>query len=64
MRYKDDEVICFRMTRGQALAHDLLRCRCGHRPNNHFNWKLRPCAHCNCEAYHELAVVGDIVPPK
>lgn len=44
------------MTHDQALALGLLRCECGHPPNNHFDFDKRPCAHCRnpkCEEYRE-----------
>jgi hypothetical protein len=49
------------MTRADALRLGLLTCRCGHPDNNHFDWKDRSCAHCNCERYDERPRVGKFV---
>ena len=51
----------FKFTRREALELDLLICKCGHRPNNHFNWNKKSCAHCECKEYMELPAVGKIV---
>lgn len=45
----------FRMTKEQAMALGLLTCTCGHPENNHFEHGKRPCAHCECEKYIEVA---------
>lgn len=41
------------MTRDQMLKLGLLRCTCGHPPNNHFDQGECPCAHCPCKSYDE-----------
>jgi len=48
-----DEQIQFVMTRAQAQALGILKCACGHPENNHFNYGVRPCAHCNCNEFRE-----------
>lgn len=45
------------MTRAQALALGILRCECGHPPNNHFGHGTQPCAHCACKKYRERVVL-------
>ncbi len=57
----DENVLTLVMTRAEALSCDLLRCACGHRPNNHFDHGNGPCAHCKCTAYRERPVVGKLV---
>ena len=42
----------------QAEALGILKCKCGHPPNNHFDFDERPCAHCDCKGYE-----GKIVLP-
>lgn len=52
--------ITVEMSRDQALALDLLWCRCGHRPNNHFEWDKKVCAHCpagKCQGYEEVILL-------
>lgn len=43
------------MTKEQAMALGLLTCTCGHPENNHFEGSNRPCAHCDCKKYTEVA---------
>ena len=45
------------LTREQALALGVLRCECGHLPNNHFLDSTLACAHCACKCYSERVVV-------
>lgn len=54
------ERVTISYTRDQAQALGLLTCKCGHPPNNHFNFSAQeqPCAHCSCRAYHEVARGG------
>lgn len=34
----------------QAAKLNIVFCgNCGHRPNNHFQWDKKPCAHCKCQ---------------
>lgn len=56
-----NRTLTFRMSRTQALRADLLVCRCGHRPNNHFEHDKKPCAHCQCKSYDERASIGRLV---
>ena len=53
--------ITIEFTRRQALELDLLACKCGHRPNNHFDFRKRPCAHCNCKEYDEVVTAGKYI---
>lgn len=42
------------MTLQQALMLDLIFCKnCGYRPNNHFDFGERVCAHTKCTGYKE-----------
>ncbi len=54
-------VIRFEMPRKIALELGLLTCTCGHPENNHFDWKLEPCAHCECKEYTEIPRAGKLV---
>lgn len=53
--------ITITFTRDSALALNLLVCRCGHPPNNHFGFDKQPCAHCKCEGYQEIARGGGVI---
>jgi hypothetical protein len=53
MSERDPQEFTITMTRAQALALGLLRCSCGHPPNNHFDFNERACAHCPCKRYDE-----------
>jgi hypothetical protein len=44
-----------------ALELDLVWCKCGHRPNNHFEWGKRPCAHCNCKQFRMELSRGELI---
>lgn len=44
-----------------ALKYGLILCACGHPPNNHFEFRDRPCAFCDCKAYVMKARVGELV---
>lgn len=57
MARKRKDVLSVVMTRGEALALGILRCSCGHPPNNHFDHGKSPCAHCDCQAYDEQVVL-------
>lgn len=54
----------FKLTREEALKFDLLVCSCGHRPNNHFDFGSKSCAHCKCKKYDERPRIGKIVKPN
>lgn len=58
---KPNPTITIKMTRFQALSMDLLICKCGHRVNNHFDFKKNACAHCDCEEYVERARFGLVI---
>ena len=59
--------ITITFTRKQALALDLVRCKCGHRVNNHFHFENHepstPCSHCDCKQYNEIVPVGKLQKP-
>ncbi len=38
-----------KLTYEEALYLGIVYCKCGHPPNNHFDIKDRPCAHCSCK---------------
>jgi len=42
------------ITQGQAEQLDIVFCKCGHRPNNHFSFDGKPCAHCTCKKYRQV----------
>lgn len=42
------------LTQAQAEALGIVACRCGHRPNNHFDHGKRPCAFCKCKVYRQI----------
>ncbi len=55
-----------RLTREEALQQGLLTCECGHPINNHFDFsaldrKYKPCAHCKCKDYKEVARIGELI---
>ncbi|MHA2280191.1 MAG: hypothetical protein ACXAC5_04885 [Promethearchaeota archaeon] len=50
--------ITIELTREEALSLGLLVCKCGHPPNNHFSFDNKPCAHCKCVEYKEIARKG------
>jgi hypothetical protein len=54
----------FKFSRDEALKLDLLICSCGHRPNNHFDFDKKSCAHCKCEKYEEQPRLGKIIKNK
>lgn len=39
------------LTQKQAEMLGIVWCSCGHRPNNHFQWGKKSCAHCDCKKY-------------
>jgi len=53
-----------KLTRNEALKFDLLVCKCGHRVNNHFEFRTKPCAHCKCKEYSEKPRVGKIIKTR
>lgn len=57
MKMQDYPQYTITINRKQALKLDLLWCRCGHRPNNHFNHDGKPCARCNCLIYDETLIL-------
>lgn len=54
---KASKKISVEMTLAQALALGIVRCICGHRPNNHFDFRKKSCAHCDCKAYEQRIVL-------
>jgi hypothetical protein len=54
---KKSGLITIRITQAEAEAMDLVRCECGHRHNNHFDWDNQPCAHCACMKYTQQILV-------
>ncbi len=53
-------ILTLQMSRGRALELDLLVCKnCGWRPNNHFQFEPRKCAHDDkCPGYEETTRSG------
>lgn len=53
MRDRDRKLVVA-LTRQEALELGIVRCGCGHPPNNHFpDLPGKPCAHCACKRYQE-----------
>ena len=57
---KKSKYITLKLTQDQAEALGIVWCVCGHRPNNHFSFDARPCAHCECKKYRQEI----FLPPK
>lgn len=45
------------MTQEQAEMLGIVKCTCGHPPNNHFIHGKRSCAHCDCKKYEQRIVL-------
>lgn len=41
------------LTQEQAERLGIVFCKCGHRPNNHFDFGKRECARCACKSYRQ-----------
>jgi hypothetical protein len=57
---KKEKMIRLVLTQKQAERLGIVRCECGHPPNNHFDHDKRPCAHCKCKEYRQVIKL----PPK
>jgi hypothetical protein len=51
------KTIKLEVTQFQAEKLGIVRCRCGHPPNNHFDWDEKPCAHCECKCYVQVIIL-------
>jgi len=55
------KMLFFKVSHENALKGDLIICECGHRPNNHFEWDERSCAHCPCKKLRLRARWGSLI---
>jgi hypothetical protein len=56
--------ILIETTAKELEKYGLIICKCGHYPNNHFDFqgkRKKPCAHCKCENYNPEILIGKVI---
>lgn len=56
--------LTIKFTRKEVEALGLVKCKCGHPKNNHYDFDYKGCAHCECMGYDEKVRYGKLVKGK